>query len=93
MMAMSANHDGATAEDSLDGRGGVAASRGRADSRGRVAVNGEVVRTLGTKADPTTDQISVDGRRVKMTTRPRYILLNKPRGYVTTRHDPEGRRR
>src|SRR5918994_2577031 len=59
---------------------------------GRVAVNGEVVRTLGTKADPATDEIKVDGRRVRFDIRPRYILLNKPKGYVTTRKDPQGRR-
>ena len=59
---------------------------------GRVSVNGEVVRTLGTKADPATDQILFDGRRVRLAVRARYILLNKPRGYVTTRRDPEGRR-
>lgn len=60
--------------------------------QGRVEVNGEVVRTLGSKADPTTDKIKVDGRRLRFDIRPRYILLNKPRGVVTTRHDPEGRR-
>src|SRR5580765_7911082 len=59
---------------------------------GRVGVNGEIVRTLGSKADPETDEITFDGRRVRLTIRPRYILLNKPRGYVTTRRDPEGRR-
>ena len=59
---------------------------------GRVEVNGTVVRTLGTKADPAQDEIRVDGRRVKFDVQPRYILLNKPKGYVTTRSDPEGRR-
>src|SRR5688572_27462501 len=59
---------------------------------GRVAVNGEVVRTLGTKADPAQDEIKVDGRRIRLDVSPRYILLNKPKGYVTTRKDPEGRR-
>lgn len=59
---------------------------------GRVSVNREVVRTLGTKADPSTDEVRVDGRRLRFDVRPRYILLNKPRGYVTTRQDPEGRR-
>ena len=58
---------------------------------GRVTVNGETVRELGTKADPSADDIRVDGRRVKRPERSRYILLNKPRGYVTTRSDPEGR--
>jgi pseudouridine synthase len=60
-------------------------------TQGRVSVNGRVVTTLGTKADPERDDIRVDGRRVHITQRRRYILLNKPRGYVTTRHDPEGR--
>jgi pseudouridine synthase len=60
--------------------------------QGRVAVNGEYVRTLGSKADPATDEIKVDGRRVRFDIRQRYILLNKPKGYVTTRKDPEGRK-
>ena len=59
---------------------------------GRVSVNGTVVTELGTKADPDADDIRVDGRRVKVEQRRRYILLYKPRGYVTTRSDPEGRR-
>ena len=57
---------------------------------GRVTVNGEVTRTLGARAS-LTDDIRVDGRRVRLGASPRYILLFKPRGYVTTRHDPEGR--
>lgn len=60
--------------------------------QGRVEVNGEVVRTLGSKADPATDTIRVDGRRLKLDVRPRYILLNKPKGVVTTRKDPQRRR-
>jgi 23S rRNA pseudouridine2605 synthase len=57
---------------------------------GRVSVNGEVVTELGTRADPEADDIRVDGRRIG---RPRrhYIALYKPRGYVTTRSDPEHR--
>src|SRR5437763_1403802 len=58
---------------------------------GRVTVNGAAVRELGTKADPSHDDIRVDGRRVKVVERHRYLLLNKPRGYVTTRSDPEQR--
>lgn len=58
----------------------------------RVTVNGEVVDTLGSKADPGVDDVRVDGRRVRVATHARYIVLNKPRGYVTTRQDPEGRR-
>jgi 23S rRNA pseudouridine2605 synthase len=59
---------------------------------GRVTVNGEVVRTLGAKADPARDAIKVDGRRIKLDVRNRYLVLYKPKGYVTTRSDPEGRR-
>lgn len=59
---------------------------------GRVQVNGEVVRTLGAKADPANDEVRVDGRRVRFDVRPRYIVLHKPKGYVTTRRDPQGRK-
>lgn len=59
---------------------------------GRVTVNGRSVCTLGSRADPEADDIRVDGRPVKMATRFRYLLLNKPRGVVTTRSDPQGRR-
>jgi pseudouridine synthase len=58
---------------------------------GRVTVNGTTVRELGSKADPAHDDIRVDGRRVKVVQHHRYILLNKPRGYVTTRSDPQRR--
>jgi pseudouridine synthase len=59
--------------------------------QGRVSVNGRTVTELGTKADPDTDDIRVDGRRVREPQRRRYILLYKPRGYITTRSDPEHR--
>ena len=59
---------------------------------GRVIVNGRTVSEMGVKADPGVDDIRVDGRRVKSPQRVRYILLNKPKGYVTTRSDPERRR-
>src|ERR671937_3138354 len=58
---------------------------------GRVTVNGVTVRELGTKADAAHDDIRVDGRRIKVAERHRYIVLNKPRGYVTTRSDPQRR--
>jgi pseudouridine synthase len=58
---------------------------------GRVSVNGVTVRELGTKADAAHDDIRVDGRRVKAAEQHRYLLLNKPRGYVTTRSDPQKR--
>src|SRR5260370_12632978 len=59
---------------------------------GRVTVNGATIRELGTKADPSRDDIRVDGSRIKIAQQHRYILLNKPRGYVTTRADPERRK-
>jgi pseudouridine synthase len=58
---------------------------------GRVTVNGAAIRELGTKADPATDDIRVDGRRITLPERHRYLLLNKPRGFVTTRSDPQRR--
>lgn len=72
---------------------GVASRRAAEEliAEGRVSVNGETVRTLGSKADPAADVVKVDGRRLRFDLRPRYILLNKPKGYVTTRKDPEGR--
>jgi pseudouridine synthase len=60
-------------------------------AEGRVTVNGETVTLLGSKADPATDDIRVDGRRLKTATARRYILMYKPRGYITTRSDPEQR--
>ncbi len=60
-------------------------------TRGRVSINGETVSELGSKADPAKDEIRVDGQLLGGPERPLYILLNKPRGYVTTVSDPEGR--
>jgi len=60
--------------------------------QGRVSVNGLTVTTLGTKADPAIDEIRVDGRRIKPAQTLRYLLLHKPRGYVTTRNDPQKRK-
>ena len=58
---------------------------------GRVTVNGATVTELGSKADPARDDIRVDGRRIKVEERRVYLLVNKPRGYVTTRSDPQRR--
>jgi 23S rRNA pseudouridine2605 synthase len=74
-------------------RAGVASRRTAEEmiSHGRVTVNGETVREMGSKADLAADDIRVDGVRVKAPERLVYILLNKPKGYVTTRKDPERR--
>ena len=58
---------------------------------GHVAVNGAVTRSPATLADPELDAITVDGRRLPPAEAKRYVLLNKPRGYVTTLSDPQGR--
>ena len=74
-------------------RAGVASRRAaeRLMLEGRVTVNGSTVRELGTKADAARDDIRVDGRRIRLPEHHRYLLLNKPRGYVTTRSDPQRR--
>jgi 23S rRNA pseudouridine2605 synthase len=58
---------------------------------GRVEVNGQLVTALGSKADPQRDHIRVDGKLLHGAERHRYFVLNKPKGYVTTVNDPEGR--
>lgn len=59
---------------------------------GRVKINGEIAQ-IGQKIDPERDQITYKGNPVTMDTHPRnvYVMLNKPRGYVTTMHDEQGR--
>lgn len=57
---------------------------------GRVSVNGKRIQQLGTKIDPAGDRVTVDGRPVA-TKRKLYIALNKPRGCICTRNDPENR--
>jgi len=58
---------------------------------GQVAVNGVVVTELGSKADPSTDTITVDGKVLKISAQRLYILLNKPPGYITALKDSQGR--
>jgi 23S rRNA pseudouridine2605 synthase len=70
------------------------ASRRKAEeiiAAGRVTLNGKVVVEQGTKADAERDVICVDGRPLKRAERYVYFLLHKPKGYVTTVSDPEGR--
>ncbi|WP_218842800.1 pseudouridine synthase [Nocardioides marinus] len=59
---------------------------------GEVVVDGEVVTRLGTKVDPTRAVIRVQGRRLPPVSPHVYLVLNKPRGVVSTMSDPEGRR-
>jgi len=77
----------------------IVAARGAASRRaaeelileGRVTVDRRVVMELGTKVDPLNAEIRVSGRLLKQP-RLTYLILNKPRGYITTASDPEGRR-
>lgn len=75
-------------------RAGVASRRGSETlmSAGRVRVNGEVVREMGSKVDPRVDEVTVDGRVVKLFDRHTYLMLHKPAGVLTTMSDPYGRR-
>jgi len=74
-------------------RAGIA-SRRKAEElilQGLVTVNGQVVTRLGTKADPEKDAIKVKGKLIRIPRQKVYIMLNKPRGYITAASDPLGR--
>jgi len=69
------------------------ASRRHADeliAAGRVKINGDVVRDLGTRVNPDADQVAVDDHPVRAEKHV-YWAVNKPRGYLCTNHDPAGR--
>jgi len=86
--------DGLIRLQKLLARSGVA-SRRRCEElmlAGLVEVDGEVVSRLGTKVDPRTAVIRVEGRRLPPVSAHVYLVLNKPRGVVSTMVDPEGRR-
>ena len=75
-------------------RAGLASRRAadRLIAEGRIRVNGSVVTALGTRVDPEEDRVTVDGRALPAAPRRHtYLMLNKPRGCVTTLSDPEGR--
>ena len=74
-------------------RAGVSSRRAaeRMIAEGRISVNRTVVVTPGTKADPGKDEIRLDGRLLSLETERIYLLLHKPKGYVTTLSDPQGR--
>src|SRR5215831_2694497 len=70
------------------------ASRRKAEefiAGGLVSVNGQIVTELGSKADPEKDHIRVNGKLLHGPERHIYLLMNKPKGYVTTMRDPEHR--
>jgi len=75
-------------------RAGIASRRAAEEmiSAGRVWVNGDVVTSPGTKVIPGVDRVEVDGEPVSAATETLWVALHKPKGYVTTRHDPYGRK-
>ena len=81
----------------LIAQAGIASRRASEEliKAGEVSVNGTIVTELGTKADPEKDHIKVRGRLINPTLKNRenvYILLNKPKGYLSSAADPEGRK-
>ena len=72
---------------------GVASRRASEEliAAGRVEVNGKVVTEQGMRVDPERDTIRVDGSRIPPPRRHLYLVLNKPRGVVSTMDDPDGR--
>lgn len=72
---------------------GVSSRRGAEDMirDGRVSVDGKVITEMGTKVDPRTAVIKVDGKLVRPQAL-QYVILNKPRGYITTTSDERGRK-
>ncbi len=93
-MSGSDTDDGLVRLQKLLARSGVA-SRRRCEElmlAGSVEVDGEVVTRLGTKVDPRTAVIRVDGQRLPPLSAHVYLVLNKPRGVVSTMSDPQGRR-
>lgn len=72
---------------------GVASRRASEDliAAGRVEINGKVVTEQGMRVDPERDTIRVDGSRIPPPRRHLYLVLNKPRGVVSTMDDPHGR--
>jgi 23S rRNA pseudouridine2605 synthase len=76
-------------------RAGIASRRKSEEliRSGKVAVNGRTVTEMGTRVDPERDRVTVEGRKVASGPAPaRHVLLNKPRGAITTRSDPRRRK-
>jgi 23S rRNA pseudouridine2605 synthase len=74
-------------------KAGIASRRGAEEliRKGLVTVDGKTVTEMGIKVDPEAQCVKYKGSRVTIEEEPVYILLNKPRGYVTTLRDPQGR--
>lgn len=90
-------HDSGTLEGERLARflahAGVASRRHAEEliAAGRVQVNGMTISTQGARIDPEHDRVSLDGKPVRPVQQHVYLLLNKPAGYISTAHDPQGR--
>ena len=75
-------------------RAGVASRRKseKLIASGMVSVNGDIVTEMGTKIDPETDRVEVEGRVISLPKKLLYFLVNKPRGYICTLDDPQDRK-
>jgi len=93
-MSVQTDDDGLIRLQKLLAQSGVASRRKCEELMlaGAVEVDGEVVTRLGTKVDPTTAVVRVNGKRLPPVSAHVYLVLNKPRGVVSTMADPEGRR-
>jgi 23S rRNA pseudouridine2605 synthase len=93
-MSLETDDDGLIRLQKLLAQSGVASRRKCEELmlEGLVVVDGEIVTRLGTKVDPRTAVIRVDGKRLPPISEKVYLVLNKPRGVVSTMSDPEGRR-
>ncbi|CAB4861352.1 MAG: pseudouridine synthase [Actinobacteria bacterium] len=72
---------------------GITSRRGADEliDSGRVTVNGLVVRTMGSKFDPSKDEVAVDGETIHRSMTKSYLVLHKPKGVLSTMFDPDGR--
>ncbi len=59
--------------------------------KGRVSVDGKIISEMGVKVDPARQNIMLDGKAVGSSSKKTYVLLNKPKGYITSMNDPQGR--
>ena len=74
-------------------KAGIASRRNAEEliRQGKVTVDGKVVTEMGCRVDPDRQIVAFEGRPLRQEEEKIYLLLNKPRGYVTTLHDPQGR--